>query len=146
MKKVSLNRKLEIVSGRHGKALIPSSKTVERKSAFAEIAIPYISKRTTEVNGCTFSAKKLYSHSKHFMYVLIKISGNFGSLVSSCHCFSNRWYCHRRPRFPRFPAGKVTVNIKSTVKSAFWKLKVSFYRRTFWALVKTAIWKINLRH
>ena len=42
MKKVSLNRKLEIVSGHHGKALIPSSKKGERKSAFAKIAIPYI--------------------------------------------------------------------------------------------------------
>jgi len=90
MKKVSLNRKLEMVSGRHGKALIPSSKTGERKSAFAKIAIPYISKKTTEVNDCTFSAKKLYSRSNHFMYVLIKISENFSSLVSSSHCFSNR--------------------------------------------------------
>ena len=57
MQKVSLNGKLEIVSGGHGKALITLSKTGERKSAFAKIAIPYISKKTTEVNGCTFSAK-----------------------------------------------------------------------------------------
>lgn len=78
------------------------------------------SKRTTEVNGCTFSAKKRYSRSKHFMYVLIKISGNFGSLVSfSAIVFQIDDTVTVVPAFPRFQAGKVTVNIKSTVKSAF---------------------------
>lgn len=63
MKKVSLNRRFKKFAGRHGKALIPSSKTRERKSAFAKIAHSFYpceeqSKKTTEVNGYTFSAKK----------------------------------------------------------------------------------------
>ena len=77
------------------KLLYPQVSQTERKKisiSSAKIAIPYEeqSKKTTEVNGCTFSAKKLHSCPKHFMYVLIKISGNFGILISSCHCFSNR--------------------------------------------------------